>query len=934
MKSTIITILAMLVFLSGVAIGEDTDNTMTIPEGGYFGLYEPEAAPLLSTTPETAKPLSPGEAVLNGESDTIEGTVGLYPFDIAVDLYLLKMSAPNVDPTIQCVREMSFLTENGEENSVWTSFRLDNLDNTNLSPWKSTVSEGVDEEAFEETAGDTSTGFFLLANKAGEGFVCTDENPCSIWSTCIKSAGDTGDSCANIVYNLLDQSGIEIFPALPICNNNPVSDAGIDQIVTVGDKVTLAGSGTDPDGDTITTYSWSLTAPINSNTQLNDMDTVNPYFTPDVEGQYTVALTVTDLYGGTSGSDGVGITVNPGTSDEEDTDDGDTDEGDTDEGDTDDGDTTDGDTDDDTSDNGEENVDGEEEWSKIIGGALDDQGNSVDETTDKGFIITGWTDSMGAGGRDIYHVRLDSDGNEIWAKPYGGTDDDEGNAGFQAEDGNFIIICGTESFGAGDSDACLIETDSNGDELLFVTYGDTGEDTAKSGQQTFDGGFILGGWTASYGGGYEGYLVKTDSDGIMEWTSSMGYNATNELTTSVYEVIDSDPFFTYIYYALTGFTSSSTGERDLYLVETDENGEENWARVFFGDGDNDLGREVKMTRDRGLIIVGDTNSEGAGGNDVYLIKTDSEGNEEWTKTYGGAGDDHGYSVDTTDDGGFIITGNTKSFGAGGSDVYVIKTSSKGTEQWSKTFGGSADDGGTAIKQTSDGGYILTGYTNSSGAGMSDLYVIKLKGGSGTYDEEEEDDSDTDDSDSDDGDADDSDDDDSDDSDKDDDDDSDADDTDDDDSSDEIFVPFCQDSGTPSYKNVTVQNASECSGGCKTSSTAYYGTPKYYQFTTIEGCSTIQLTLAGTNGINPDMIVKDPSKGGDLSCSDYDSIMSASSYGSKANGSTYWYDLSASYESEIINISNSTAGYTYQIMIIHGDSNTDKGATFRLEYMCF
>jgi hypothetical protein len=135
---------------------------------------------------------------------------------------------------------------------------------------------------------------------------------------------------------------------------------------------------------------------------------------------------------------------------------------------------------------------------------------------------------------------------------------------------------------------------------------------------------------------------------------------------------------------------------------------------------------VQQTSDGGYILAGwTTGSNGAGNVDFCLLKTDTDGNKQWDKTFGGTGDDWAVSVQQTTDGGYILVGETESYGAGGSDVWLVKADSRGNEQWNKTFGGTDYDGAYSVQETTDGGYILAGCTDTYGAGSYDFWLIKV-----------------------------------------------------------------------------------------------------------------------------------------------------------------------------------------------------------------
>ncbi|MEI7727278.1 MAG: T9SS type A sorting domain-containing protein, partial [Bacteroidota bacterium] len=270
----------------------------------------------------------------------------------------------------------------------------------------------------------------------------------------------------------------------------------------------------------------------------------------------------------------------------------------------------------------------------------------------------------------------------------------------------------TNSFGVGNNDVYLIRTDANGNTIWSKAYGGPGLDFGYTLTQTTDGGFIVAGNTDNGAGNGDIYLLKVGSNGDTIFTKTYGGTGIDR-ASSVQQTSDGGLI-------IGGYTNSfGAGGNDFYLLKTNSNGIVSWAKTYGGTG-GDNGNCVQQTADGGYIFVGNTMSFGAGANDVYLIKTDVSGTPVWSKTFGGASAEYGNSVQQTTNGGYIVAGYSASF----TGVYLIQTDGSGNTLWSKTFAGAAFDWGSSVQQTSDGGFVIGGYTLSFGAGKMDISLIK------------------------------------------------------------------------------------------------------------------------------------------------------------------------------------------------------------------
>jgi hypothetical protein len=354
------------------------------------------------------------------------------------------------------------------------------------------------------------------------------------------------------------------------------------------------------------------------------------------------------------------------------------------------------------------------EWSHNFGGAKNEASYSITKTGDGGFVLAGSATSFGAGLSDFWLVKTDSSGTMNWNRTYGGAGDDIASVIIQAGDG-FVILGMTSSFGEGRFDYWLIKVNSNGNMLWNKTYGGVADDFGASVIQTNDGGYALTGWTNSFGaGGEDLWLVKTDSSGNMVRNKTYGSNYNDE-AHSLVQTGDGG-------FLIAGDTAFESGNEDAWLVKVGSNGSMIWNRTF-GGPTLDTFLSLAQLKDGSIALSGYTSSYGSGSNDAWLVKTDSTGTLQWNKTYGGPNDEQTYSLINADDGGFALVGQATVDTH--KNYWLAKTDSSGNLQWNIKNSATTDNFAYSLVQPKDNGYVLSGTANTKDNG-EDFLIVKVK----------------------------------------------------------------------------------------------------------------------------------------------------------------------------------------------------------------
>ena len=414
---------------------------------------------------------------------------------------------------------------------------------------------------------------------------------------------------------------------------------------------------------------------------------------------------------------------------------------------------------------------GEVEWMANFGGSGEETAQAVIKTIDGGYAILGFSNSTDGdlqdkttAVNDYWLLKLDAEGKLEWNKTYGGSKDDRGQSLVQTTDGGYALTGyamsddGDGSNNEGFHDNWIIKVDASGNLEWEKSFGFSGHDHSYDILQTEDDGFFFTGFldvTSARADGNtekgnsltrhgvgEFWGTKVDTKGNLQWRGYYG-GTNNDRSHAVVRSDDGG-------FVMSGFTESSDydinnsrGSYDFWVVKIDNTGNLVWENSFGGTG-IERAQDIAKTDDGGFVITGNTFSTDVditnnnGESDIWLIKIDALGNLVWETTFGGTQFEDARSVSPSIDGGFIIAGNSKSddkdasANAGENDIWLIKTDSKGNMTWQKTFGGEGLDFGFDALETENGSIILVGetastnFSNLQNKGNSDLVVMKIK----------------------------------------------------------------------------------------------------------------------------------------------------------------------------------------------------------------
>jgi uncharacterized delta-60 repeat protein len=360
-------------------------------------------------------------------------------------------------------------------------------------------------------------------------------------------------------------------------------------------------------------------------------------------------------------------------------------------------------------------------WDHTYGADKEDKAYDLVTTIDGGYAMAGVSRSFSMGKEDVYILKTDTKGKLLWEKRIGKARKDIAYAIDESKEGALYIAGTSKSYSKeGDYDVLVLKMDQNGTLLWAKSLGGSGKDHGYDIVATQDGGAVVVGKTKSFGHGhYDMYVVKLSSAGKVLWSSAYGGD-TNEEAHGITQLADGSLII------VGGTESFGAGDFDFYIVKTDRNGKKLWER-YYGGKKADMFYCVAPAKDGGFSAAGYTRSYNAGKKDLTVMRLDKKGNTLWHKIAGRHNHEVARAIVATPDDGVVVVGSTKSKGHGKNDIYILMFDKNGTPTFDRAYGGKKNDIAYGADRTKDGGYIVAGESESFGeADNYDVYLMKLK----------------------------------------------------------------------------------------------------------------------------------------------------------------------------------------------------------------
>ncbi|RUM66014.1 MAG: hypothetical protein DSZ05_05070 [Sulfurospirillum sp.] len=359
-------------------------------------------------------------------------------------------------------------------------------------------------------------------------------------------------------------------------------------------------------------------------------------------------------------------------------------------------------------------------WQIAFGGTSKDIAYGVAPAENGSVIVVGQCRSYGKGRDDVLAMKVNRDGKTLWKKTFGRKRKDIAYAITRTSDGNFVAVGESRSFSKlGDPDVYVIKFDTNGNLIWENTYGGEMRDFAKAVVATGDGGVLVAGSSESFGDDYlDAYILKISKNGKEEWARVLG-GERDDIANGIALTTDGG-------FVIAGVTQSyGYQSKDYYIIRFDKHAKQRWTKVY-GEDSEDIGKGVVATADGGCVVTGSTKSFGSKRNDVMVIKVAANGKLVWQRLFGYKEKEWMNAIVKTEDGGFMMAGQTDSFGHGKFDFYVMQLNAEGHSVWSPVYGGEDKDIAYGLTRTTDGDYVVVGSTKSYGKGKEDYFIVKLK----------------------------------------------------------------------------------------------------------------------------------------------------------------------------------------------------------------